>query len=168
MAHRPWPMSLFDKLAGIRPDERSREDRLPIALLDTIDGWLDNSGADALAAWSHTYLAHAGSPQSRERVADAIVTNNKIADAIKIIARVTEAISAYVLFASGRLNSLMPTAQFDQFENLDKPVMKPGRIGDAYKLWDSPARFSSLRGAKRRSNPVTAITIHWIASLRSQ
>jgi hypothetical protein len=138
-AHGPSSMAheLFDKLAGIRPDKRSREDRLPITLLDTIDGWLDTSGADALAAWSHAYLAHAGSPQSRERVADAIVTNNKIADAIKTIARVTEAISAYILFASGRLNSLMPTAQFDLFENLDKPIMKPGRMDDAYKLWNS-------------------------------
>ena len=66
-----------------------------------------------------------------------MVTNNKITDAIRTIARVTEAISAYVLLANGRLNSLMATPQFDQFENLDKPIMKASRRGDAYKLWDS-------------------------------
>jgi hypothetical protein len=48
MAHE-----LFDRLSGIQPDNRSREDRLPIALLDTIERWLDISGADALAGWSH-------------------------------------------------------------------------------------------------------------------
>jgi hypothetical protein len=132
MAHE-----LFDKLAGIHPDQRSREDRLPIALLDTIEGWLDASGADGLAEWSHAYLAHAGGPQNRKRVADSMVTNNKITDAIRVIARVAEAISAYVLFGSGRLNSLMPTAQFDQFENLDKPLMKAEYSKDAYALWDS-------------------------------
>jgi hypothetical protein len=31
----------------------------------------------------------------------------------------------------------MPTAQFDQFEKLDKPVMKASSTDDAYKLWDS-------------------------------
>jgi hypothetical protein len=30
----------------------------------------------------------------------------------------------------------MPTAQFDQFANLDKPVMKVGRKDEAYRLWD--------------------------------
>ena len=50
----------FDKLAGIEPKSRTREDTLPIALLDTIEGWLDQSGADGLADWSHAYLAHAG------------------------------------------------------------------------------------------------------------
>jgi hypothetical protein len=49
--------------------------------------------------------------------------------------RFTRAISACVLLADGCLNSLMPTAQFDQFENLDKPVMKADRREDAERLW---------------------------------
>jgi hypothetical protein len=126
----------FDKLAGIEPTRRSREDRLPIALLDMVEGWLDNSGADCLADWSHAYLAHAGNPESRQRIADAMVTNNKMTDAIKAIARVTEAMSAYVLFAGSRLNGLMPTAQFDQFANLGKPIMKADRKDHALRLWD--------------------------------
>jgi hypothetical protein len=38
----------------------------------------------------------------RKRVADLMVTANKITDAIKVLARVTEAISARLLFAGGR------------------------------------------------------------------
>lgn len=113
----------FDRLAGIDPTKRTREDRLPIALLDTIEGWLTASGADELAVWSHAFLAHAGTPESRDKIADALVTVDKITAAIRMLARVTEAISAYILLAGGRLNSLMPTAQFDVFENLDKPAM---------------------------------------------
>ena len=126
----------FDRLAGVVPAKRSREDRLPIALLDKIEGWLNASGADDLTEWSHAYLAHAGNPQSRKRIADTMMTMNRITDAIKTLARVTEAISAYILFAGGRLNSLMPTAQFNQFENLDKPVMQADRKAEAYELWD--------------------------------
>lgn len=142
-----WGMSSmaheqFDKLSGIDPEKRKRDDRLPIALMDKIEGWLDESGADNLADWSHAYLAHAGNLEGRQRIADAVVTTNKITETIKILARVTEALSAYVLFAGGRLNSLMPTAQFDQFENLDKPVMQAERQEEVRGVWD---RLSSER-----------------------
>jgi hypothetical protein len=125
----------FDKLAGIDPAKRSREDRLPASLLTTIEKWLDDSGADDLAKWSHAYLAHAGGPESRKKIDDLMVTTNKITDAIKALARVTEAISAWFLFAGGRTNALMPVAQFNQFEKLDKPIIQEGGAAAAYKLW---------------------------------
>jgi hypothetical protein len=56
----------FDELAGIDPAKRSREDRLPVSLITTIEKWLDDSGADDLANCSHAYLAHAGDPQERQ------------------------------------------------------------------------------------------------------
>ena len=114
----------------MRPN-RSREDRLPVALVDTVEAWLDNSHADELADWSHAFLAHAGSVESREDLKQAIVNNNKITEAIRVIARVTEAISAEILYAGGRMNSLMPTAQFNQLENLDKPVMRADQDASA-------------------------------------
>lgn len=150
----------FDTLAGISPNKRSREDRLPIALLDTIEGWLDGSGADELAKWSHAYLAHAGSVESRQRIAAALVTNNKITEAIRTLARITEALSAEVLWAGGRMNTLMPTAQFDQFENLENRVAKDTAKGAARDLWDkltderdaylSDVRDELLRGSQSK------------------
>ena len=127
----------FDKLMGIDPAKRSREDHLPASLLTTIERWLDDSGADELAKWSHAFLAHAGGPESRRRTTDLMVTTNKITGAIKALARVTEAISAWLLYAGGRTNSLMPVAQFNQFAKLDKPIMQAGgeAEADAYELW---------------------------------
>jgi hypothetical protein len=132
LAHRQ-----FDKLTGIDPAKRSREDRLPVSRLTIVEKWLADSGADDLAKWSHAYLAHAGGPESRKRIADAelMVTANKITDAIKALARVTEAISAWLLCADGRTNALMPTAQFNPFEKLDMPIMQTGGEAAAYKLW---------------------------------
>jgi hypothetical protein len=127
----------FDRLAGIDPSKRNREDRLPIALIKVAETWLDQSGGDDLAKWSHAYLAHAGTPQRRESIAGLMVTANKITDAIRELARVTEAVSAEILCASGRLHSLMPTAQFDQFENLDKPALSVDRLDEAHQLWAS-------------------------------
>jgi hypothetical protein len=63
------------------------------------------------------------------------VTANKITDAIKVLARATEAISAWLLFAGGRTNALMPVAQFNQFEKLDKPIMQVGGEATADTIW---------------------------------
>jgi hypothetical protein len=114
---------------------RSRDDCLVPSLLTTIEKWLDDSRADDLANWSHAYLAHAGGPESRARVADLRVTANKITDAIRALARVTEAISAWLLCAGGRSGSLMPVAQFNPFEKLDQSIMQAGGQNAAYKVW---------------------------------
>ena len=138
----------FDKLASVDAANRSREDRLPASLLTTIEKWLDDSGADQLKEWSHAYLAHAGGPESRKKLASLNVTANKITNAIKAMSRVTEAVSAYILFDGGRSGSLMPVAQFNQFEKLDKPIMRTGGEDAAYKLWHqlSDERNSYLDG----------------------
>lgn len=125
----------FDRLAGIDPANRKRDDSLPLSLLSTIDGWINDSGADDLAEWSHAYLAHAGNPESRKAIDELQVTSTKISDATKALARVTEAISARLLSAGGRSGSLMPVAQFNQFEKLDRPIMIAGGQKKAYALW---------------------------------
>jgi hypothetical protein len=130
----------FDRHARIDPGQRAREDRLPKALLGTIESWLDGSGAEELADWSHAYLAHAGGPDRRKQIEEGLVTADKISGAIKTLVRVTEALSAYVLFAGGRLNGLVPVAQFDQFEHLDQPAVQPGHKDDAAGFWDALSR----------------------------
>jgi hypothetical protein len=130
----------FDRLARIDPGKRMREDRLPRSLLDTVDGWLDGSGAEQLAEWSHQYLAHAGRPDRRKQIEEGIVTADRISEAIKTLVRTTEAVSAYVLFAGGRLNGLVPVAQFDQFEHLVLPAVQLGRDGETSAVWDKLSR----------------------------
>ncbi len=124
----------FDKLAGIDQMKRSREDRLPRRLLATIEEWLDTSGADELVAWSHAYLAHAGGPSERARLGDVIVTANKVTDVIRNLARVAQALSLFA-YGGGRSGAVMPTAPFDQFEKLDKPIMDAGGKDAANRRW---------------------------------
>jgi hypothetical protein len=124
----------FDKLAGVDSTKRCREDRLPARVVATIQEWLDDSGADELVAWSHAYLAHAGGPSERARLANSTVTANKITDVVRGLARVTQAISLFV-YGGGRSGAVMPTASFDQFEKLSKPIMREGDEQAARDRW---------------------------------
>jgi len=125
----------FDRLTGISAQLRRRDDRLPTSIIAKIEHWLNASGADDLAKWSHAHLAHAGGPESRKRIEHLTVTTGKIKDAIRALARAIEAISAYVLYASGRSRSLVPVALFDVFENFDHPVMSSDTFHDAELRW---------------------------------
>jgi hypothetical protein len=124
----------FDKLAGIDSAKRSRDDRLPHRLVTTIERWLDHSGADELVKWGNTYLAHAGGPNERARLGDVRVTDNKINDAIRVLARAAQAISLLV-YGGGRSGTVVPVGQYNQFAKLDKPVMQVGDENDAYARW---------------------------------
>jgi hypothetical protein len=73
----PKTGSLFhaDSQVGIDTAKRCRTDRLPVSLLDTIEKWVEDSGAGELAKWSHAYLAHAGGPTKRDIEAQFVTTN---------------------------------------------------------------------------------------------
>ena len=62
------------------------------------------------------------------------MTTNKIALAIRVSARAIEA-TARLVYAGGRATALMPVAQFNQFEKLDKPIMQHGGEAAAYNRW---------------------------------
>lgn len=130
----------FDRLSGVSPDRRKRDDQLPTKLTHTIEGWIVECGANDIANWSHKYLAHAGSLASRQAIAGYGVTGVKIDTAIKGLARAAEAVSAYLLYSSGRMNALMATAQFDQFERLENPALASTSVVDPLVVWDTLTR----------------------------
>jgi hypothetical protein len=130
----------FDKLSGIRAADRSRADVLPRSLIEKVEGWLLNSAADEIAKWSHRYLAHAGERHKRDAIAYIQVTNDKITAAIRDVARVTEALAGEILYMSGRTGALMPVAQYDVFERLEKPIALEAQRDAAADVWDAKSR----------------------------
>jgi hypothetical protein len=130
----------FDRLSGIARSDRSRSDVLPKSLLAKVEGWLNNSGANEIVRWSHAYLAHAGNSRDRDAIAHLQVTNDKITAAICDVARVTEALSSEILGISGRMNALMPVAQYDVFERLEKPIASASQQAAAEGVWKNKSR----------------------------
>ena len=109
----------FDRLSGILPENRQRTDRLPIRLIERLESWLKEAVIDELVLWSHVHLAHASGPSShnRAKLGATAPTLDKISNATRAFARVSEAITASLLWQSGH-GKLMATAQFDQFDRL--------------------------------------------------
>lgn len=130
----------FDRLSGVNPDRRKRDDRLPVELIDTIEQWISDCGAKDVANWCHKYLAHAGSLVSRRSIAGYELNKTKINTSIKGLARAAEAVSAYLLYSSGRMNALMATPQFDQFERLENAVLSSTSEVDPKIVWDTLTR----------------------------
>lgn len=126
----------FDRLCGIAPSKRQRTDRMPSQILDTVEQWIEDSGAKGVQKWTHDYLAHASLMDSRKMRDDYSLSGGKIGEAIRGLSRATEAISAHVLYMGGRLNSLMPVPQFDVFDSLEKPVLAPYVADAAYQQWE--------------------------------
>jgi hypothetical protein len=135
----------FDRLAGIHPERRRRDDRLPKAIIDTLGGWLKDDVIDEIVKWSHTFLAHAAGPASpnRDAIAKAAPTVDKITTTIKCFVRVAGAVTNCIL---RRFESavLVPVPQFNQFEKLDKALMATNDADLVRAHWD---RFAEERNA---------------------
>lgn len=127
----------FDRLSGKTAAGRARRDVVQKSLLDKVETWLMESGAEEIAKWSHAYLAHAGSKRSREELAQVRLSNDKISSAIRAIARVAEGLSGEILYLSGRSAALMPTAQFDVFQSFERPIATDALIQQSNKNWET-------------------------------
>jgi hypothetical protein len=135
----------FDRLSGVRREKRRRDDRLPVRIIDILEGWLKDDGIEEIVKWSHTFLAHAAGPNSpnRDAIADAAPTVDEIRVAIRCFVRVTEAVTNFILAHSCR-GMLVPVPQFNQFEKLANAVMASGGSKLAHDQWD---KFTSERNA---------------------
>jgi hypothetical protein len=90
-----WVMSKlaheqFDRLTQISPANRKRGDCVPVAVPETLLGWINTSGAKDLVTWSHKYLAHAADENSRQKVDFASVEANQITQILRCLVHTTE------------------------------------------------------------------------------
>jgi hypothetical protein len=131
----------FDRLTSVQAESRRRDDRLPARIIETLEKWLAESGADEIVKWSHTLLAHAAGPTSpnRSAIAAAAPTADKITECIRSFVRVAEAVTNSILLHSGR-GMLVPIPQYNPFEKLDRALARfsDRAVLDGY--WDKFAK----------------------------
>lgn len=128
----------FDRLTKVEPQNRNRQDRLSLAVLETLSGWMKQ--ADGLVQWSHKFLAHAADPKSRQKIELTGMSPSlkTLEPALKSLIRIVEALGAYVLFDGGQ-GTIVPIPQFDQFERLESPIFPLGKKRRLQAEWDGLA-----------------------------
>lgn len=129
---------LFDRLSGIKPDARQREDRLPDQTFDTLLKALDDPVFTDIRALRHKRLAHAADAASRLHTIPKGLKLDDAARAHRILLAVLQAISAGLLYGGWRASAI-PVDQFDTFRNFSGPLVREDQIDQLRKLWDQVA-----------------------------
>ncbi|MGA2089261.1 MAG: hypothetical protein ABSG66_10130 [Stellaceae bacterium] len=131
---------LFDKLSGVDPSQRQRNDRIKPRVFDKLSRMLIDAGADPLVKWSDTFLAHTAGRERRNRIDIEAARPNleKITEVLGTFIGVAEALSAYVIHESGH-GMIVPTPQFNQFDRIDVPLTTVIQHRDLRAKWESLA-----------------------------
>ena len=127
---------VFDQLAGSAPGSRSRGDRIPKRVIDTLEAWLTMKEIDEVVDWSNKRIAHAADEAAHQGVDFFTLTptTSKIATAQRQIVRTAEVISAYIL--RGPIHgSLVPVFQYSQFHRFEMIVRDQKVIKIAQERW---------------------------------
>jgi hypothetical protein len=126
----------FDRLRGISPGPRSRDDRIPQCVINALESWLNTKEIEEVVEWSHMFLAHAADKASYQTVDFAALTPtlDKISAAQRQIVRTAEVVSAYFLRGPIHL-SLVPVFQYSQFHRLEIGVRDPNAIKIGEQRW---------------------------------
>ncbi|HEY5207304.1 MAG TPA: hypothetical protein VIJ63_22290 [Roseiarcus sp.] len=127
----------FDRISGVDPANRQRLDRIPTRHVKTLRRWLTETNAGSIVDWTDNFLAHAAGRHRRHRVDLAAIqpTLDKITAVTRTFARVSEVVLAYLLFDGG-LGNVMPVAQYDELEQLDRPAITAKQASDLTKRWN--------------------------------
>jgi hypothetical protein len=125
---------VFDRLTGISPSQRTRDDMLPTNWFDDLVGKLDV--CRDLHKFADKFIAHAADSNSRNATTEAqkVVTIAKLTECYKAIVTVGCEVSCSIL--GDGTPWAVPQPQFDVVENLDKGWVPKVALPNARKLWE--------------------------------
>jgi hypothetical protein len=127
---------MFDRLSRVDAAVRRRQDRIPRRDIRTLRRSLAETNAESIVDGTHNFLAHAADKNSLRRVDVASLqpTLDKITAVSRTFARVSEAVSAHLLFDGG-FGNVMPVSDYDELERLDKPAIQPEQASNLAEGW---------------------------------
>ena len=120
----------FDEISGVAPDNRCRKDLIAEDVFEQIERLFGDSAFGKIKTYRDKFIAHAASQKSRRKVQyphheDLIRAHEKI---LKITRKVAD------ILGTG-IGNPVPIAQYDVFENLDKPLIPSSKIKEMTEWW---------------------------------
>jgi hypothetical protein len=123
----------FDRLSGTSPETRSRQDKLDKKFLSFLRSEL--KACSDLRTYANKFIAHTSDYPGKVKLTDRqkSITLEKMDEAYKSIIKTGSFLGAVILYE----HSLggIPVSQYDQFENIDKPVIKVEDLPALHTFW---------------------------------
>lgn len=126
----------FDRLSGVSPEQRSRDDLIANTLFERLSKTLEDAVFQDILELRHKSIAHAADEISRRSSKNLRggISLDEIAKAHYLLLGVYQAISSNILYQSW-LGSAVATPQYDQFEGLNKPIIDDDNFHELYDFW---------------------------------
>jgi hypothetical protein len=128
----------FDILSNTNETDRTREDKLSTNVFSKIKKLLNQ--AEKIRIYSNKFLAHAADPINRKKIDPLLkdITLQYFEDTYKKLITTGKYLERIV---GKLLLTDFPTAQFDQLENWDKPMIISKDKKRLYDYWDKRSRM---------------------------
>lgn len=103
---------IFDRLSGVKPDQRSPSDLIDAQVLDRLIERLDE--CEHITSYVDKFVAHSATPESRINLSETGIRLSQIWDAQQILFEVANFLR-YVLFFETQIPLMIENASFFQF-----------------------------------------------------
>lgn len=132
--------SAFDELSGVVEDKRTRTDLIHEDVFKTVESWLDAPVLKKLRTHRNKFIGHAADELSRrvEPLDRLGLSLDEIAEAQRIVIRIATTIGSHILYDTA-LGGVVPTPQFNVFENLEMPVIPAANTAEIEDWWHKHA-----------------------------
>jgi hypothetical protein len=124
---------IFDRLSKVSPDKRERTDRIAENVFKSLAKELKI--CEGLRTYANKFIAHASDTRNRVNLTEKQrnITLQKLDESYKAIIRVASFMGELILYQ----HSLggVPVPQFNQLENLDKPMVLRADLADLSSFW---------------------------------
>ena len=123
----------FDRLSGVSSSQRSRKDKLKKNIISSLRSELDS--CKDLRTYANKFIAHTSDRLGKAKLTDnqKRITFNNLDGAYKSIVKSSSFLAAIVLYEH-QLGGI-PIPQYDQFKNIDKPVILTKNISKLRSYW---------------------------------
>lgn len=125
----------FDKLSGVRPENRLPTDRISESVFDTLDKWIKESKdkTKGISTIRNKFLAHAADSVSRAKGGFYSVSMNKIEETHRAVVRIAKAIS-FIIIPEVDYDIMAP--YYNELENLNLPYVDAKILPVLRQKWD--------------------------------
>lgn len=126
---------MFDRLSGVAPAARQREDLINEEVFKKLKKLLLNDIAEKIVLLSHKFFAHAATADSRGSLAFSGIKLSDVDEVQRAFVRVERAITDILLFiAIGR--EVVPMPPLALFKGLEHPYASSEAIQNMDTIWD--------------------------------